>query len=30
MFLVVDKGVNSSNWDGAIKEWGKITTGIVY
>ena len=30
MVLVVYKGVNYSNWDGAIKQWGKITTGIVH
>ena len=30
VFLVVYKGVNCSNWDGAIKQWGKITTGIVH
>ena len=28
VFLVVYKGVNCSNWDGAIKQWGKITTKI--
>ena len=30
MFLVVYKGVNYSNWDGAIKQWGKITTGMEH
>ena len=30
MFLVAYKGVNYSNWDGAIKEWGKIITGIEH
>ena len=30
VFLVVYKGVNYCNWDGAIKQWGKITTGIVH
>ena len=29
-FLVVYIGVNSSNWDGTIKQWGKITTGMVH
>ena len=30
MFLVVYKGVNYYNWDGAIEQWGKITNGIVH
>ena len=24
------EGVNYSNWDGAIKQWGKIITGIEH
>ena len=32
MFHVVyeGEGVNYSNWDGAIKQWGKIITGIEH
>ena len=30
MFLVVNKDVNYSDWDGAIKQWGKIISGIEH